>query len=201
MRLKPRLSKSQGKAKRSGDDEDWPSTDWDDLSDADYWKEVASDKPLVTRTPEGRPDVEDPARGPGTGRRPARPAPEPQTVIQQRPPRPAPELQAIAQQRPPRPGPEAQTVIQQRPDLRHLAAAAAGPGAPEPPRGDRDPHHRGAEPRRAAADGRRGPDQRPMGAPPREPAPLPVRDLPQRAAAGGYAPQFLGAPPAPPAPP
>jgi len=138
VRLKPRLSKSQGKAKRSGDDEDWPSTDWDDLSDADYWKEVASDKPLVTRTPEGRPDVEDPARGPESGRRPARPAPEPQTVIQQRPPRPAPELQTMAQQRPPRPGPEAQTVIQQRPDFRHLAAAAAGPGAPEPPRGDRD---------------------------------------------------------------
>jgi hypothetical protein len=200
VRLKPRLSKSQGKAKRSGDDEDWPSTDWDDLSDADYWKEVASDKPLVTRTPEGRPDVEDPARGPASSRRPARPAPEPQTVIQQRPPRPAPELQTMAQQRPPRPGPEAQTVIQQRPDLRHLAAAAAGPGAQEPPRGDRDPHHRGAEPRRPAADGRRGPDQRPMGAPPREPAPLPARNLPQRAAAGGYAPEFLGAPPAPPAP-
>jgi hypothetical protein len=212
VRLKPRLSKSQGKAKRSGDDEDWPSTDWDDLSDADYWKEVASDKPLVTRTPEGRPDVEDPARGPASGRRPARPAPEPQTVIQQRPPqpapepqtviqqrppRPAPELQTMAQQRPPRPGPEAQTVIQQRPDLRHLAAAAAGPVAPEPPRGDRDPHRRGAEPRRPAADGRRGPDQRPMGAPSREPASLPMRHAPQRAAAG-YAPEFLGAPPASP---
>ena len=199
VRLKPRLSKSQGKAKRSGDDEDWPSTDWDDLSDADYWKEVASDKPLVTRTPEGRPDVEDPARGPASSRRPARPAPEPQTVVQQRSPRPAPELQTMAQQRSPRPGPEAQTVIQQRPDLRHLAAAAAGPGAQEPPHGDRDPHHRGAEPRRPAADGRRGPDQRPMGAPPREPAPLQARSRPQRAAAGGYAPEFLGAPPGPPA--
>src|SRR5690348_4316050 len=96
VRLKPRLSKSQGKAKRSGDDEDWPSTDWDDLSDADYWKEVASDKPLVTRTPEGRPDVEDPARGPESSRRSSRPAPEPQTVIQQRPPRPAPEPQTMA---------------------------------------------------------------------------------------------------------
>src|SRR5207248_11326353 len=54
--------------------------------------------------------------------------------------------------------------------------------------------------RRPAADGRRGPDQRPMGAPSREPAPLPVRQAPQRAAAG-YAPEFLGAPPAPPASP
>ncbi len=30
------------------DDGDWPSTEWDELSDADYWKEVASDRPLVT---------------------------------------------------------------------------------------------------------------------------------------------------------
>jgi hypothetical protein len=33
---------------RRDDDGDWPSTEWDKLSDADYWKEVASDKPLVT---------------------------------------------------------------------------------------------------------------------------------------------------------
>ena len=33
---------------RRNDDGDWPSTEWDKLSDADYWKEVASDKPLVT---------------------------------------------------------------------------------------------------------------------------------------------------------
>src|SRR6266567_271006 len=33
---------------RRDDDGDWPSTEWDKLSDADYWKEVASDRPLVT---------------------------------------------------------------------------------------------------------------------------------------------------------
>jgi hypothetical protein len=33
---------------RRNDDGDWPSTEWDKLSDADYWKEVASDKPLLT---------------------------------------------------------------------------------------------------------------------------------------------------------
>jgi len=38
----------QARSKRTADDGDWPSTDWDDLSDADYWKEVASDRPLVT---------------------------------------------------------------------------------------------------------------------------------------------------------
>jgi len=33
---------------RRDDDGDWPSTEYDKLSDADYWKEVASDRPLVT---------------------------------------------------------------------------------------------------------------------------------------------------------
>ena len=191
VRLKPRLSKSQGKAKRSGDDEDWPSTDWDDLSDADYWKEVASDKPLVTRTPEPRPARPDLVPGPESGRRPARPAPDPQTVIQQRPART---------------GSEAQTVIQQRPDLRHLAAAAGpgtgpgtGPIGAEPPRGARDPHHRGAEPRRPADDGRRGPDQRPMGALARVRA---AARAPRAAARRRRVrPEFLSAPPAPPASP
>ncbi len=37
----------QARGKRD-DDGDWPSTEWDELSDADYWKEVASDRPLVT---------------------------------------------------------------------------------------------------------------------------------------------------------
>ncbi|HEY2549581.1 MAG TPA: hypothetical protein VGI64_03290, partial [Streptosporangiaceae bacterium] len=36
------------RSKRTGDEEDWPSTDWDSLSDVDYWAEVASDKPLTT---------------------------------------------------------------------------------------------------------------------------------------------------------
>ena len=33
---------------RRDDAADWPSTEWDKLSDADYWKEVASDRPLIT---------------------------------------------------------------------------------------------------------------------------------------------------------
>ena len=37
----------QARGRRS-DDGDWPRTEWDRLSDADYWKEVASDRPLVT---------------------------------------------------------------------------------------------------------------------------------------------------------
>jgi hypothetical protein len=34
--------------KRSGTEGDWPSTDWDALSDVDYWAELTSDRPLTT---------------------------------------------------------------------------------------------------------------------------------------------------------
>jgi hypothetical protein len=37
-----------GRSKRSDDSADWPSTEWDKLSDVDYWAELASDKPLTT---------------------------------------------------------------------------------------------------------------------------------------------------------
>ncbi len=37
-----------GRGKRSYDSADWPSTEWDKLSDVDYWAELASDKPLTT---------------------------------------------------------------------------------------------------------------------------------------------------------
>lgn len=43
--IKPRPSKS--KSKRDGDsDLDWPSNEWDELSDVDYWTELAADKPF-----------------------------------------------------------------------------------------------------------------------------------------------------------
>jgi len=35
---------------------DWPTTDWDALSDVDYWAELAADKPLsTTAQPAGQP--------------------------------------------------------------------------------------------------------------------------------------------------
>jgi len=43
----PQVRARQPRGRRN-DDGDWPSTEWDKLSDADYWKEVASDKPLTT---------------------------------------------------------------------------------------------------------------------------------------------------------
>jgi len=45
--IKPRPSKAgQSKSKRD-DDGDWPSTEWDKLSDVDYWAELAADKPFT----------------------------------------------------------------------------------------------------------------------------------------------------------
>jgi hypothetical protein len=44
----PDIRPRQARGKQPEDDGDWPSTDWDSLSDVDYWAEVASDKPLTT---------------------------------------------------------------------------------------------------------------------------------------------------------
>lgn len=59
--IKPRPGKptNQSKSKRDGDT-DWPSTEWDELSDVDYWAELASDKPFTgaapSATPSSRPE-------------------------------------------------------------------------------------------------------------------------------------------------
>ena len=56
--IKPRPSKtSPTKSKHDGDG-DWPSTEWDELSDVDYWAELASDKPFTSAAPapSSRPD-------------------------------------------------------------------------------------------------------------------------------------------------
>ena len=38
----------QGRGKRSDDSANWPITEWEKLSDVDYWAELAADKPLIT---------------------------------------------------------------------------------------------------------------------------------------------------------
>lgn len=45
--LLPPVRSRQGRGKRDSDGE-WPSSEWDELSDVDYWAELASDKPLTT---------------------------------------------------------------------------------------------------------------------------------------------------------
>jgi len=64
---------------RRDDVGDWPSTEWDKLSDADYWKEVASDRPLVTTARAAQPGQDPLPAGPahdiGAAPRPAQAAP------------------------------------------------------------------------------------------------------------------------------
>lgn len=62
----PAVRPRQGRAKRDGDG-DWPSNEWDELSDVDYWAELASDRPLTPNTarpakPAGRPSRSAPRR-------------------------------------------------------------------------------------------------------------------------------------------
>jgi ribonuclease E len=46
----PAVKPRQGRNKRDNEG-DWPTTEWDELSDVDYWAELASDKPLTTTVP------------------------------------------------------------------------------------------------------------------------------------------------------
>jgi hypothetical protein len=49
-RRKPAKSQGPAKGRSRGkrDDDDWPSTEWDKLTDEQYWAELSSDKPLST---------------------------------------------------------------------------------------------------------------------------------------------------------
>ena len=48
--LLPPVKPRQGRGKKDADG-DWPSNEWDELSDVDYWAELASDRPLTTDKP------------------------------------------------------------------------------------------------------------------------------------------------------
>ena len=61
-------AKSRGSrpSRKHDDDDDWPSTEWDKLSDEQYWAELSADKPLATtaRTAQSSsPAAAKPARG------------------------------------------------------------------------------------------------------------------------------------------
>src|SRR5215471_14016995 len=83
-------SKSRQRGKRD-DDDDWPSSEWDKLSDEQYWAELSADKPLSTMARPSRstskaaangsakakpaPRDSGPARPPASGRDPQRELP------------------------------------------------------------------------------------------------------------------------------
>jgi hypothetical protein len=67
-------SRSRQRGKR-GHDDGWPSTDWDTLSDEQYWAELSADKPLSSMARAARPDRAPAAMAPAHGSAKARPAP------------------------------------------------------------------------------------------------------------------------------
>ena len=57
-------AKGRGRPSRGrhdDDDDDWPSTEWDKLSDEQYWAELSADKPLATTARSAQPSTPAPA--------------------------------------------------------------------------------------------------------------------------------------------
>jgi hypothetical protein len=146
-------SRSRKRGKRNNDD-DWPSTEWDELSDEQYWAELSADKPLAAMAKPSRAASKSGAKAPANGgvKRAAEPpaAREPRRA---RTPAPAPpardmpsrnerteprepvteRLPVRARQQPPAPGAR-----------RDAGAPLAGSYAPGP----RSAHDTGPQPRR-----------------------------------------------------
>jgi hypothetical protein len=76
----------QSGRRRSADSDQWSSTEWEKLSDVDYWAELSAEKPLSAQPEAGaRPGAlqqRGPAASPGAGSRaPARPAGHPGDLV------------------------------------------------------------------------------------------------------------------------
>ncbi len=52
------------RGRNGDDDDDWPSTEWDKLSDEQYWAELSADKPLATTARSAQPSAPAPAAAP-----------------------------------------------------------------------------------------------------------------------------------------
>jgi hypothetical protein len=69
----PASSKSRSRLRgKRDDDDDWPSSEWDKLSDEQYWAELSADKPLSTMSRPSRPKSKAAANGSAK----AKPAPQ-----------------------------------------------------------------------------------------------------------------------------
>ena len=66
-------SRSRQRGKRD-DDDDWPSSEWDKLSDEQYWAEVSADKPLATMARPSKPASNAAVKTPANGSAKAKPA-------------------------------------------------------------------------------------------------------------------------------
>ena len=138
-RQAPEPVQGRGRSSRGrhdDDDDDWPSTEWDKLSDEQYWAELSADKPLATTARSAQPSSAPPYRRPA---RQAAPGPVPAASLR------SPGRAASRPQRSPG-----------RPSLDDPAARP-----PSPPHGPRPallqpPGHAAAAGWRGHAPGRRG---------------------------------------------
>ena len=150
-------SRSRQRGKRD-DDDDWPSSEWDKLSDEQYWAELSADKPLSTMARPSRPASGAAAKAPANGGAKANPAPR--DTRPARPPAPDRDLQrdvpsrkerdqreAVTERLPVRASRQAPSPLP--PARREADTLAAGRSYPEPrsvldsgPRSSRDtgPH-------------------------------------------------------------
>src|SRR6202049_840720 len=99
----PAKSRSKQSRSKRGDDDDWPSTEWDKLSDEQYWAELSADKPLATTARAAQPVAAKAAPAPSTpsqakpaqarpaAAKPSRPAPPPPAPPAPAPARPTPD--------------------------------------------------------------------------------------------------------------
>jgi hypothetical protein len=119
-------AKSRSKQSRSkrGDDDDWPSTEWDKLSDEQYWAELSADKPLATTARAAQPVAAKAAPAPPTPSqaKPAQARPAAAKPSRPTPPPPAPPAPASA-----KPTPDRASVAPRRRDRQQEAATEALP--------------------------------------------------------------------------
>jgi hypothetical protein len=133
----PAKSRSrQSRSSKRGDDDDWPSTEWDKLSDEQYWAELSADKPLATTARTAQPSpAKDAMAAPGVAQpkpaqlNPARTPGQPSSGSAN----PAPAKPAQSRPAPTRPA----GTPPGRP-----AAAPTGPGKPPPDRESVAPRRR-----------------------------------------------------------
>ena len=87
-------AKGRGRVSRGrhdDDDDDWPSTEWDKLSDEQYWAELSADKPLATTARSAQPSPPAPA---ATAAKPSRTTtPPPASARAASRPQPAPDAE------------------------------------------------------------------------------------------------------------
>ena len=85
--------KGRSRQQRKRDDDDWPSMDWDKLTDEQYWEQLSADKPLATTArspqpasePEPAPSRNGQSRPAAARPRSAAPASRPEASVASRP--------------------------------------------------------------------------------------------------------------------